>query len=129
MLLVDSSIYIDLLRAKKDPVAVLRPWIVREEILCCGVIRCEVLRGVVKKKVLERMRELFDTLSSVEINESEWDETCRLAWTLDRRGVVLPLSDLVIGVCALRAKASVISSDAHFRMIPNLSVYDSLPAL
>lgn len=70
MFLVDSSVYIDLLRATKGPVEVLRPRLVHEVISCCGLIRCEVLRWLVKRKVLSRMQQLFDTLSSVEISES-----------------------------------------------------------
>ena len=128
MFLVDSTLYIDLLRARQDPVEALRPWLIQEEILCCGVIRCEVLRGIVNEKVRERMHELFDTLSSVDIDNSMWDETARLAWTLDRRGVVLPLTDLIIAGCALRAGATVISSDEHFKEIPDLATATALPA-
>ena len=127
MFLVDSTLYIDLLRARQDPVETLRPWLIHEEILCCGVIRCEVLRGVVSEKVRERLRELFDTMNAVEIDSSMWDETARLAWALDRHGVVLPLTDLIIAGCALRAGATVISSDEHFKEIPNLEIATTLP--
>jgi len=127
VLLVDSTLYVDLLRARRDPVEALRPWLLREEILCCAVIRCEVLRGVVNKKVHERMRDLFDSLSSVDIDTSLWDETARLAWALDRRGVVLPLTDLVIAGCAMRAGATIISSDEHFKEVPGLATAAALP--
>ena len=58
MYLVDSTIYIDLLRARRDPVQVLRPWLARDEVLASGVVRCEVLRGIVDRRVHERMSEL-----------------------------------------------------------------------
>jgi predicted nucleic acid-binding protein len=127
--LVDSTLYIDLLRAHQDPVEAWRPWLVGEEILCCGVIRCEVLRGIVSKKVRQRMYELFEALNSVDIDNALWDETAQLAWTLDRQGVVLPLTDLVIAGCAMRAQATVISSDEHFKEVPNLLVATALPRL
>ena len=127
MILVDSTLYIDLLRARQDPVQALRPWLVREEVICCGVIRCEVLRGVVNDKVRERMRSLFEALRSIDIDDSLWDETARLAWALDRRGLVLPLTDLVVACCALRAGATVISSDEHFKKIPGLDSATALP--
>ncbi len=127
MFLVDSSLYIDLLRAKRDPVEVLRPWLLHDEILCCGVIRCEVLRGIVSKKMHRRIRELFDALSPIEIDATMWEETARLAWALDRRGKVLPLTDLLIAGCALRVGATVISSDEHFKEIPGLAIAEALP--
>ncbi len=75
------------------------------------------------------MRELFETMISVDIDNTTWDETAHLAWTLDRRGVVLPLTDLVIACCAMRAGATVISSDEHFKQIPDLAISTTLPSL
>ena len=128
MFLVDSTLYIDLLRARQDPVQALRPWLLQEEVLCCGVIRCEVLRGILSEKIRERMRELFEAMTTVDIDDTTWNETADLARTLDRRGVVLPLTDLVIACCAIRAGATVVSSDEHFKQIPNLSVSTALPS-
>jgi predicted nucleic acid-binding protein len=127
MFLVDSTIYIDLLRARHDPVDALRSWLAHEEILSCSVIRCEVLRGIINEKALERMRELFDALPFVNMDASLWDETARLAWSLDRRGKALPLTDLAIACCALRAGATVVSSDGHFKEIPDLTFRTALP--
>jgi predicted nucleic acid-binding protein len=126
--LVDSTFYIDRLRARQDPVQALRPWLLHEEVLCCGVIRCEVLRGVVSKKIHERMRDLFEAMTSVDIDNTMWNEATDLAWTLDRRGFVLPLTDLLIACCAMRAGAIIVSSDEHFKQIPDLSVSTALPS-
>ena len=49
-----------------------------------------------------------------------WRETEELAWRLDRVGKVLPLTDLIIAVCALRTGAEVLTRDHHFEMIPEL---------
>lgn len=128
MFLVDSTIYIGLLRSRRDPVEALRPWLISDEILCCGVIRCEVIRGIVRESLRERMRELFDTLNTVAIDDSLWDDISHLAWTLDRRGAVVPLTDLMIAGCALRSGATVVTSDRHFRKVPDLAVLSALPA-
>lgn len=128
MLLPDSTLYIDWLRAGRDPLTMLKPWLLRDEVLCCGLVRCEVLRSIVSKRVRERLTALFDLLPVVKTDEAVWDRTAHLAWTLDRRGIVLPLSDLLLAVCALLAEAILISTDRHFRRIPGLQVLSSLPA-
>jgi predicted nucleic acid-binding protein len=128
LLLVDSTIYIDLLRSRQDPAQALKPWLQRDEILCCGVIRCEVLRGIRSEPVRARLRELFEIMLNIPTDESIWDDTTRLAWALDRRGTILPLTDLLIASCALRVEAAVISTDTHFRSIPGLKVTPALPA-
>ena len=127
MYLVDSTIYIGLLRARRDPVQVLRPWLARDEVLASGVVRCEVLRGIVDRRVHERMSELFEVLPTVRTDDPMWNRTAELAWSLDRRGVVLPVTDLLIASCALRAGATVVSTDEHFRRVPELTVLRALP--
>jgi predicted nucleic acid-binding protein len=49
-----------------------------------------------------------------------WRETESLAWRLDRAGTILPSTDLIIAVCALRAGAEMLTLDHHFEMIPRL---------
>jgi predicted nucleic acid-binding protein len=73
------------------------------------------------------MQDLFDIVSSVEIDNRIWDETAHLAWTMDRRGVILPLTDLIIACCALRAGATIISSDEHFGEVSDLAIATALP--
>jgi len=127
VLLIDSTVYIDLLRARRDPVEALQPWLARDEVLSCGVIRCEVLRGILSKKVHEHMKALFDVLHTVDTDQVTWDRTVDLAYALDRRGVVLPVTDLLIAVCAIRTGATIISADEHFRQVPDLAVLQTLP--
>jgi predicted nucleic acid-binding protein len=45
-----------------------------------------------------------------------------LAWTLDRQGKILPVTDIIIAACAQVAKAELITEDLHFQKIPNLKV-------
>jgi predicted nucleic acid-binding protein len=127
LLLVDSSIYIDLLRAGRSPVDELRPGLENGTILTCGVIMLEVLRGIIDDRVRAWMEELFREMTTCALDDRLWSDTARLAWELDRRGTVLPVPDLAIASCALRARAVVVSTDPHFRQVPNLSVFASLP--
>jgi predicted nucleic acid-binding protein len=46
---------------------------------------------------------------------------------MDRKGDVLPLTDLVIGACALEIGAAVVSSDRHFERVAGLKLWKSLP--
>ena len=107
---------------------VLAAWVEKGQLLTCGIIRCEVLRGLRDRRILSRMTELFDLVVDAPLTPDLWSETARLAWKLDRAGKVLPLTDLVIGTCALRYEAVVLSADPHFRSIPRLRVSGSLPA-
>lgn len=120
MVLVDSSIYIHLLRSEIDPISALAERFEATEIVSCDIVRCEVLRGIVRPKARGELRTFFDLLVHVTMDYRAWRDTEELAWRLDRQGKNLPLTDVIIAVCALRADAEVLTRDHHFQMIPTL---------
>ena len=122
MVLVDSSVYIQLIREGKDPVRELAGSFDMTEIAGCSIVRCEVLRGVIRPKAKAYLEAFFDLLIHVPTDQRVWHETEDLAWQLDRKGRVLPLTDLVIAVCALRVEAAVLTHDRHFELIPKLQL-------
>jgi predicted nucleic acid-binding protein len=120
VVLVDSSVYIQLIRDGKDPVGELADAFEITEIAGCNVVRCEVLRGMIRPKAKAHLAAFFDLLIHVPTDHRVWSETEELAWQLDRKGRVLPLTDVVIAVCALRIGASVLTLDRHFESVPRL---------
>jgi predicted nucleic acid-binding protein len=122
MILVDSTLYIAWLRARSDPTVALGEPLRRHEAATCGIVRAEVLRGIVSPVVQPRMAGLFDLMHEIPLDGSLWTEAAELAWTLDRQGVVLPLADLAIAACGRRIGATVVTTDPHFSRIPGLAV-------
>lgn len=120
MVLVDSSVYIRFQRLGIDPIGALTERYSRRQLAVCDLVRCEVLRGMVSTAAQRDLRDFFDLLPHVEMDRSAWRLTEQLAWKLDRAGKVLPIADLIIAVCALRAGAEMLTDDDHFRHIPNL---------
>ena len=121
-ILIDSSIFIDLLRAGKDVGVRLRDLIDTGSVFTCGVIRIEVLRGIVNRRIGEWMERLFDEMVDCPIDDALVRAAADLAWQLDRRGTVLPVPDLLIASCGLRAGAAVVTTDPHFKLVPDLKV-------
>lgn len=122
MILVDSTVYIDWLRGRVEPLKHLRPWVESRSAFTCGVVRAEVVRGVLDEEQKSRTHELFDLLHEIPTDARLWVEASELAWVLDRQGIVIPLTDIVIAACARRAGATVITTDSHFSRIPGLAV-------
>jgi predicted nucleic acid-binding protein len=120
--LIDSNVYIDLLRARKDPLLHLSQKVRLENVLCCGVVKSEVLRGIPQLKARNRLEAFFAITQMVATSAKLWEEVWQLAWKLDRQGRCLPLTDIIIASCALREGAAVMTSDRHFEQIPGLMV-------
>lgn len=121
-ILVDSNVYIDLLNRKVDPARVLGGWAGSAELVTCGMVRLEVLRGLKHPKAYKRVSDFMDVMVNVRSEVKFWEEATDLAWKLDRKGKVIPGSDIIIAACALRTSAAILTSDAHFRHIEGLEV-------
>jgi predicted nucleic acid-binding protein len=125
-MLIDSTFYIDALRCRRDVRFLLRRWLIAGQLWTCGVIRAEVVRGVRSPRIKADLDDLFDVMTEVPTDAGLWRATADLAWKLDRRGSVLPLSDLIIAACALEVGVPVVTLDAHFRLVPGLETRRSL---
>lgn len=120
MILVDSTKYISWMRQGENPVSVLAPIIRSGELVSCGIIRIEVLRGVRKPKAKAELNELFDVVPDIPLTLGLIRKATDLAWDLDRKGEVLPVTDLIIATCARQVHADLIAEDPHFNRIPGL---------
>lgn len=120
MVLVDSSVYIRFQRLGIDPVEALMGRFNRRQLVICDLVRCEVLRGIVSPPARNDLHDFFDLLPHVQFDNRAWRATEELAWRMDRAGKVLPLTDLIIAVCALSVDAEILSDDRHFRLVPKL---------
>lgn len=124
--LPDSNFYISRARAGVDPFIELHAQADDWEFATCGMVLVEVCRGRRDPSVRRRFQEQFSIMLFIATGNSVWEEAARLAWTLDRQGVVLPAPDLLIAACALQANAAVLTTDLHFKQIPGLRVLTRL---
>lgn len=122
MILLDSSIYIGWLRQKRSPALLLENHARMGEVATCGIVRAEVLRGISDPAAKNDLSGFFDLLPEIPTTSAVWQSATELAWELDRKGIVLPLPDLVVAACALSMEATVIATDPHFAKIPKLKI-------
>ena len=120
--LVDSNVYIKVLKHGKDPALLLPGWAGSRNLVICGMVRLEVLRGITKPKIYRSISDFMDVMVNVPSDGRLWNEALDLAWKMDRQGNVIPSTDAVIAASALRLGAAVMTSDAHFSSIDGLRV-------
>ena len=126
LILPDSNIYIGALRAGVDPFQGFAAGLDEREFATCGMVMLEVCRGLREPTLLKRFRERFAVMIFLPTTNAIWERASQLAWSLDRRGLVLPAQDLLIAACALQAGATVLTNDRHFHAIPELRVITQL---
>ena len=127
-ILVDSCYYIDLSRRGIDPLSHLTAAsaVLERDLVTCGIVRCEVGRGIKTPRVLAAFQAFWDVMLYVPTDNFVWEETERLAWELGRKGHQPPLQDIVIANCAKKIGAAVLTLDRHFELVPGLAVMRTL---
>lgn len=126
LVLPDSSFYIRAMCAGRNPLQELGVRSDDYEFAVCGVVQVEILRGRRDPRVWQRFRDAFAAMLFINTTSGVWQRAADLAWRLDRQGLVIPATDLVIAACALETKAAVLTHDAHFHNVPGLEVVDRL---
>jgi predicted nucleic acid-binding protein len=77
-MLIDSTIYIDLLRRGEDILYVLKPSLLSGQLFVCGVIRMEVLRGVRSRGMRDELSDLFHLMTEPPTDARIWREATNL---------------------------------------------------
>jgi predicted nucleic acid-binding protein len=128
MVIADTSVWIPFFnRPNSKEKATLDLLIDADEVALVGVVLAELLQGCRSREEREELAEGLLALPYLEVNQTTWLKAGDLSWALLRKGVTLPLSDLVIAALAIEHHCRVYSLDLHFRKIPELPLYTPGP--
>ena len=117
------------MRQRLDPVAVLFEHYDTVNLMTCGMVRLEVLRGVKNPRLRERLEEFMSVMQYVSTDEKLWREATALASQSDRLGEPIQATDALIAAAALSKSASVLTLDSDFKRVPGLHVLSLPPGL
>lgn len=123
LFLVDTSAWLLALRKDFVPGAKDRiSHLLKEDvILTTGMIELELLSGTRTQKEFQRLKSRLDALLRIETDASLWQTASELGFTLRRKGITIPHTDILIAACARKAGAYVLHADAHFDMIAKVA--------
>lgn len=124
MIIADTSVWIPFFNrpgsAEKQALDLL---IDADEVALVGVVLAELLQGCRSRKEREEVEEGLLALPYLEMTRETWIMAGEISSPLLRKGVTLPMSDLVVAAIALEHRCRVYSLDAHFEKIPGLPRY------
>lgn len=128
-ILVDSSVYIRLMRQRLDPVAVLFEHYGTVNLVTCGMVQLEVLRAITHIHARERLAHFMATMHLVPADERLWRSAITLAARSSLDGSHISEANAIKAAAALRKGASVLTRDSDFRRVPGLHVLSLPPHL
>ena len=124
MVIVDTSVWIPFFnRPGSREKAALDLLIDADEVALVGVVLTELLQGCRSPEEREQLADALLALPYWEVTRASWLKAGDLSYGLLRKGLTLPISDLIIAALALKHQCHVYSLDVHFKRIPGLQLY------
>ena len=118
MFFIDSSVWIEYLRPKGSTAVKekIRELLKLGEVVLCGIVLIEILRGAKNKRDFEKLYDSFFSLPQIPIDEEVIKRASRWGYEMDRKGKVVSTTDLIIASAAYK-KARLLHIDSDFKMI------------
>lgn len=124
MVIADTSVWIEYFKGGDEPArAALRGLIRADQVALAGVVLAELLQGCRSPKEADTILSTLAGLRFLQDSFSTWKRSGELSVSLRRKGLTLPLSDLIIAALAIEHRCPVYSLDPHFEQIPGLTLY------
>jgi predicted nucleic acid-binding protein len=115
-ILLDTSTWICYLRPHgwDDLKLAVQQALTVEQVYTCWVVMAELLIGARDERGFTQLFETLRALPEIPVTDRVWEAAARLGYTLRRRGVTIPLPDLLIAQAAITGDLMLWHVDDHF---------------
>lgn len=116
LFLIDTSVWIFALRKEFDPKikSYIERLIDEDKIVVNAIIKLELLAGTKTSHEFSRLKLRLDALPEIPIDQKTWEEAQKVAFALRKKGLSLPLIDIVIISNARSSGCTLVHMDRHF---------------
>ena len=123
--LVDTSVWIQYFnRLDSKPGKSVEGLLREGRVVGTGIVLTELLQGTQIEKEFNAILESMAALPFLETTQNTWIKAGRISYTLRRKGITIPTTDLVIASIALEYDCLIFSLDPHFEKIPDIERYE-----
>ena len=122
-ILADTTVWIEFFRTRSKTGDILESLIKEGSVWLCGTVLFEILQGVRTEEEKSNVLEMLSDLPYVEMSQSLWQMASEISVSIRKKGLNLPLSDILIAAVAIRNNFSVFTLDKHFEQIPRVKIY------
>ena len=121
--LADTSIWVEYFnRPKSEYAKRLAEFLEIEVVYITGIILAELLQGAKTHAEFNLLRKNLKVLPLLKETDKTWEKVGKLSFDLQRKGIVIPLSDCLIAVLAQENNCQMFTLDKHFTYVPQLEI-------
>ncbi len=123
--LVDTSIWIEFFNHPESKSGEqLEQLIINDRVVYSGIILAELLQGAKIEKEYREIKENMVVFPFLETGYETWHLTGKTAYNLRRKGITIPISDLLIASQAKENNCLVYTFDKHFKKVPGINLFN-----
>ncbi|HLP45640.1 MAG TPA: PIN domain-containing protein [Candidatus Kapabacteria bacterium] len=116
--MLDSSVWIRYFRDKDyELTPLIKELLERDVVFMNGIIQTELLKGAKSEKNYFTLKNIFNGLHFLEIDRNLFDSISEGAFLLRKKGITVPLSDLIIAIQCVENNLILLEADRHFGYI------------
>ena len=124
--LVDTSIWIEYFnKPESNTGKSLENLLKKGKVVIAGIILTELLQGAKIEREFESILESMSALPFLETTLNAWIQSGRISFLLRKKGITIPITDLVIASLSLENNCKIFTLDIHFSKIPNINIFKS----
>lgn len=116
--LLDTTVWVSYLRGLdahlKDRVSSL---VLEDRVYITDIIILELLRGARSEREYSILLEDLLALPHLPITDEVWKSSWKLAYTLQKKGVNIPLADTLIAAVSISYDCTLLHKDSHYPLI------------
>lgn len=126
--LVDTSCWIEYFNRPGAEVATAVEAMVRDDrAALTGIVLAELSQGARTERELSELHAALGAVVWIEATRETYARAGRLAFELRRKGITVPITDCIIAAASESAGGRVLTLDAHFQEIAEISSLTVLP--
>lgn len=88
------------------------------------IVLTELLQGAKSQGEFDAILDGMAALPLLSTTLSTWVEAGKISFSLRRKGITIPTTDLIISSLALEHKCMIFTMDPHFQKIPQIELYE-----
>lgn len=118
-ILIDTSAWIVSFKKASDPQLkeFLKSSILSGMAVTAPIIILELLQGCRTIEERDALKIKLESLDILSITQSVWEHAYEIAFSLRRKGVTIPTTDLIIAATAIENNSMILHHDEHYEMI------------
>ena len=122
-ILADTSIWIDFFKPASEIGNRLEAIIMENSVWVSGIVILELVQGVRSEEEKTKILETLSSLKYAEMTKSLWQKSGELSSALRKKGVTIPLSDIILAAISIEYNLQIFTIDKHFKDIPGVKLY------